>query len=80
LLQISGFAQILISGYSHFVAHEWIRRSDIRIFRDFATGAGTWYCVVQLLRPRSLYQDIGTDFISGYLSDIWGKNIGYFQP
>jgi hypothetical protein len=21
-----------------------------------------------------------TDFISGYLADIWRKNIGYFQP
>jgi hypothetical protein len=41
LLQTSGFAQILLLGYSHFAANEWIRRPDIRIFRDFATGAGT---------------------------------------
>ena len=34
--------------------------------------------LVQYLRPSSLYQDI--DFISGYLADIWRKNIGYFQP
>ena len=30
---------------------------------------------------RSLYQDIRIlQQIFGYLSDIWGKNIGYFQP
>jgi hypothetical protein len=29
----------------------------------------------------SLYQDIRIlQQIVGYLSDIWGKNIGYFQP
>ena len=44
------------------------------MFHDFVTGiAWYWYSLKQLLRRSSLYQDI--DFISGYLADIWRKNI-----
>jgi hypothetical protein len=44
LQQMSGFAD-RIFGYFAILhaANEWIRRPDIRIFRDFATGTGTWY-------------------------------------
>jgi hypothetical protein len=82
----SRFARILISRYWHFAANEWIRRPDIRIFRDFATGAGTWYWYscdpdpYGCIRYTGIRILVDTDFISGYLSDIWGKNIGYFQP
>jgi hypothetical protein len=66
--------------FRDFGANEWIRRPDIRIFPDFATGTGTsyWYSI----RAPDPYMRIlvYTDFISGYLSDIWRKNIGYFQP
>jgi hypothetical protein len=80
LLQISGFAQILISGYWDFAGNEWIRRPDIRIFPDFPTGASTW-CWYSCYDPGPYIRIlIDTDFISGYLSNIWGKTIGYFQP
>ena len=46
-----------------FVANEWIRRQDIRMFRDFVTGIGAWYwystCApVPYIRISTLFQDI----------------------
>jgi hypothetical protein len=64
-----------------FAANEWIRRPDIRIFRDFATaGTGTWYWYGICDPDPYLRILVDTDFISGYLSDIRRKNIGYSQP
>jgi hypothetical protein len=63
-----------------FAATEWIRRPDIRIFRDFATGTGTWYWYSICAPDPYIRILVYTDFILGYLSDIWRKNIGYLQP
>ena len=64
-----------------FAANEWIRRPDIRIFRDFAAaGTGTWYWYGICDPDPYLRILVDTDFISGYLSDIRRKNIGYSQP
>jgi hypothetical protein len=69
-----------IRTFRDFAANEWIRRPDIRILRDFATGTGTWYwCSFCDPYPYTRIL-VDTNFISGYLSDIWRKNIGYFQP
>ena len=67
--------------FRNFAANEWIRRPDIRIFRDFATaGTGTWYWYGICDPDPYIRILVDTDFISGYLSDIWRKNIGYSQP
>jgi hypothetical protein len=42
-----------------------------------APGTGTVFAP-QIQKYIWLFVD--NDFISGYLSDIWRKNIGYFQP
>jgi hypothetical protein len=78
---MSGFAD-RIFGYFAILhaANEWIRRPDIRIFRDFATGTGTWYWYSICDPDPYIRILVDTAFISGYLSDIWRKNIGYFQP
>ena len=66
--------------FRDFAANEWIRRPDIRIFPDFATGTGTWYWY-SMRAPDSYIRILEyTDFISGYFSDIWRKSIGYSQP
>ena len=67
--------------FRNFAANEWIRRPDIRIFRDFATaGTGTWYWYSICDPDPYIRILVDTDFISEYLSDIWRKNIGYSQP
>jgi hypothetical protein len=47
---------------------------------DFAIGTGTWYWYSMRAPYPYINILVYTDFISGYLSDIWRKNIGYFQP
>jgi hypothetical protein len=67
--------------YRDFAANEWIRIPDIRIFRDFATsGTGPWYWYSICDPDPYIRILVDTDFISGYLADIWRKNIGYSQP
>jgi hypothetical protein len=66
--------------FRDFGANEWIRRPDIRTFPDFATGTFTWYWY-SICAPDPYMRILGySEFISRYLSDIWIKNIGYFQP
>ena len=66
--------------FRDFSANEWIRRPDIRIFRHFATGRATWYWSSICAPDPYSRIFVFTDIIWGYLSDIWFRNIGYFQP
>jgi hypothetical protein len=66
--------------FREFAPNEWIRWPDIWIFRDFATGTNTWNWYSICAPDPYIRILVDTDFISGNLSDIWSKNIGYFQP
>ena len=73
---MSGFADRIFGYFAILQQMIWIRRPDIRIFRDFATaGTGTWYWYGICDPDPYLRILVDTDFISGYLSDIRRKNI-----
>ena len=65
--------------FRDFAANEWICRPDIPMFRDFVTGIGAWYWYSTCAPVPYIKIFADNGFISGYLSDIWRKNIGYFR-
>jgi hypothetical protein len=53
----------------------------VRVLLELLLLLVAWSRIKLVDLPRSLYQDIRIlQQIFRYLSDIWGKNIGYFQP
>ena len=77
---MSGFAARI---FGYFAILEQMSGFADRIFGYFqillqVQVPGTWYSI----RAPDPYMRVlaYTDFISGYLSDIGHKNIGYFQP